>query len=69
MFKKKKIKKIGKAKKTKRKQKRNINKKIVTPNTFKTSDEKVQIKKIKKQATEKRLYNVNDHIANAEPTG
>ena len=59
MLKKKKIKKI---KKIKRKLNKNINKKIVGQNTFKASDEKVQIKKIKKQPTEKRLYNVNDHI-------
>jgi len=59
MLKKKKIKKI---KKIKRKLNKNINKKIANQNTFKTNDEKVQIKKIKKQPTEKRLYNVNDHI-------
>ena len=62
MAKKRKIKKINKVKKIKRKLNKNINKKIVGQNTFKASDEKVQIKKIKKQPTEKRLYNVNDHI-------
>ena len=58
MLKKKKIKKINKIRKIKRK----INKKIVSQNTFKANDEKVQIKKIKKQPSEKRLYNVSDHI-------
>ena len=62
MAKKRKIKKINKVKKIKRKLIKNINKKVVGQNTFKASDEKVQIKKIKKQPTEKRLYNVNDHI-------
>lgn len=62
MLKKKKIKKINKVKKIKRKINKNINKKNASQNTFKTNDEKVQIKKIKKQPTEKRLYNVNDHI-------
>ena len=62
MAKKRKIKKINKVKKIKRKLNKNINKKIANQNTFKTNDEKVQIKKIKKQPTEKRLYNVNDHI-------
>ena len=62
MAKKRKIKKINKVKKIKRKLIKNINKKVVSQNTFKASDEKVQIKKIKKQPTEKRLYNVNDHI-------
>ena len=62
MAKKRKIKKINKVKKIKRKLNKNINKKIANQNTFKANDEKVQIKKIKKQPTEKRLYNVNDHI-------
>ena len=57
-----KIKKINKTKKAIKKQKKVINKKFVRKNTFKTSDEKVTIKKIKKQTNSKRIYNVKDHV-------
>jgi len=55
-------KKINKTTKTIKKLKKVINKKFVTKNTFKTSDEKVSIKKIKKQTNSKRIYNVKDHV-------
>ena len=51
-------KKINKTKKAKKKQKKIINKKLVGQNTFKTSDEKIAIKKIKKQTNSKRIYNI-----------
>ena len=38
-----------------------INKKI-KQNIFKQTEEKVPITKIKKQATEKRIYNINDYV-------
>ena len=49
-------KKISKKAKLKTQEKKNINQ-----NTVK-ADEKVEIKKIKKQATEKRIYNINDYV-------
>ena len=57
-------------KKTKKKEKKKVlkkvqkstTKKIVAQNVFKSSDEKVQIKKIKKQPTEKKIYNVKDFV-------
>jgi len=60
MPKRKKRKKIHTIKKIKVNKK--INKKTASQNTFRANDEKVEIKKIKKQPTEKKLYNVNDHI-------
>ena len=60
MRKKKKIKKI-KIKKIKR-QARVLPKKIVVKNTFKTSAEKIPIKKIKKQPVEKKIYNIKDYV-------
>jgi len=60
MLKRKKRKKIRTIKKIKVNKK--INKKTASQNTFRANDEKVEIKKIKKQPTEKKLYNVNDHI-------
>jgi len=39
-----------------------LTKKQLTQNTFKANDEKVQISKIKKQATEKRIYNIKDYV-------
>ena len=60
MLKRKKRKKIRTIKKIKVNKK--INKKTANQNTFRANDEKVEIKKIKKQPTEKKLYNVNDHI-------
>ena len=71
MLKKKKVKKVKKAKKVKKilnkKVKVSKDKKIETPlklvnkNTY-TPEEKVEIKKIKKQPTEKRLYEVKDFV-------
>ena len=55
-------KKINKTKKGRKKQKKIVNKKLTGQNIFKTSDEKVLIKKIKKQTTSKRIYNVKDHV-------
>ena len=75
MLKKKKIKKVKKVKNDK-KAKKNLNKKvkilknkkkelepskIVNKNTY-TPEEKVEIKKIKKQPTEKRLYELKDFV-------
>jgi len=57
MARKKKIKKRGRKKRDKIE-----SKKIVKQNTFKSSDEKILIKKIKKQPTEKRLYNIKDYV-------
>ena len=63
--KKKKIKKkINKIKKNKGK---TADKKLVTqnlykPNVFKTNEEKIKIKKIIKQPTEKRVYNIKDYV-------
>ena len=57
MSKKKKIKKIKKVKRkarAKKEQEKVVIRKSVGQNTFKTNDEKIQIKKIKKQPTEKR---------------
>ena len=51
----------GRKKNTKKKQKK-ITKKAITQNIFKTSEDKVQIKKIKKQATEKKVYNIKDYV-------
>ena len=68
MARKKKIKKTKKTKKVKKrkeaikKQERVAVGKLAGPNTLKTGDEKIQIKKIKKQATEKKAYNVKDYV-------
>ena len=51
-----------KIKKTKIKQKQEVAKKLVRRSSFKTGDEKIQIKKIIKQPTEKRVYNISDHV-------
>ena len=37
-------------------------KKIVAKSTFKTAAEKIPIKKIKKQAVEKKVYNIKDYV-------
>ena len=58
----KKVKKVKKVKKAKKKQERTINKKLVGQNTFKAREEKIQIKKIKKQPNEKKIYNVKDYV-------
>ena len=54
-------KKIKKNKKNKKKEKI-VPKKLVSQNTFKSNEEKVEIKKIKKQPNEKRIYNVKDFV-------
>jgi len=51
-----------KIKKVKKIKKKLAEKKPVTQSTYKTADEKVPIKKIKKQSTEKRIYNIKDHV-------
>jgi len=58
---KKKVKKRGRKKGTKKLQKSDTQKNV-GQNIFKSSEEKVQIKKIKKQATEKKIYNVKDYV-------
>jgi len=62
MGKKKKIKIRKKIKKTKIKQKQVVTKKLVRQSPFKVGDEKIQIKKIIKQPTEKRVYNISDYV-------
>jgi len=68
MGRKKKIKKIKKVKRRKRakekqdKQEKVVNRILVGQNTLKTNDEKIQIKKIKKQPTEKKIYNIKDYV-------
>jgi CarD family transcriptional regulator len=65
MKKKKKSKKILKRKKIKTVAKPKIvskSKKGISQNTFKTNEEKIEIKKIKKQPTEKKAYNVKDYV-------
>ena len=62
MNRKRKTKKVKKVKKAKKKQERTINKKLVGQNTFKAREEKIQIKKIKKQPNEKKIYNVKDYV-------
>ena len=57
--------KIKQKKSVKVKQKKSINKtnkKTPIQKTFKTADEKILIKKIKKQSTEKRIYNIKDFV-------
>ena len=58
----KKIKKIRKTKKILKQTKSNEIKKTTGANTLKTNDEKIEIKKIKKQATEKKVYNIKDYV-------
>ena len=48
--------------KKKKKQEKTVTRKLVRQNTFKSSDDKILIKKIKKQPTEKKVYNVKDYI-------
>ena len=59
---KKKIKKIKKIKKVRQKEKKLGSKKLVNQNTFKQNNEKIEIKKIKKQATEKKVYNIGNYV-------
>ena len=46
---------------TKKKREKIVNKKSVS-SSFKASDEKIEIKKIKKQPTEPKIYNIKDYI-------
>jgi len=68
MPKKKKLKKIKKDKKKLKKDKKKISDKktntqnVYKSNVFKTNEEKVKIKKIIKQPTEKRIYNIKDYV-------
>ena len=66
MSKKKKVKKAKKVKKVKKVKLHNKAKKLSKPldkkNTIPGADEKPEIKKIKKQPTEKRIYNLNDFV-------
>ena len=58
----KKIKKIKRKKKIDKKIEKNSSKKLVSQSTFKSAEDKVEIKKIKKQPTEKKIYNVKDYV-------
>ncbi len=55
---------MGRKKNIKKKKKREkvITKKFVRQNTFKLDNQKILIKKIKKQPTEKRIYNIKDYV-------
>ena len=56
-------KKIKKKKKIKAKLEKSKDlKKVVVPKKINVADQKVEIKKIKKQPTEKKQYNINDHV-------
>ena len=56
-------KKIKKKKKVKTKLEKSKDlKKVVTPKKVNVADQKIEIKKIKKQPTEKKQYNVNDYV-------
>ena len=61
MPKKKKVKKVKKVIKSNKKEKVS-GKKIITQSNVKSTDVKIQIKKIKKQATEKKLYDIKDYV-------
>jgi CarD family transcriptional regulator len=60
--KKKKVKKVKKVKISKIKLKTNLKEKTFQKKTTSSSDEKPEIKKIKKQPTEKRIYNLKDYV-------
>ena len=67
MLRKKKIKKKTKISKTKKRKEKVVFKKSIEQNankssTFKTNEEKIKIKKIEKQPTEKRIYNIKEHV-------
>ena len=62
MPRKKKVKKVKKTKKAKSLNKIKPLKSIDKKSTVPGPDEKPEIKKIKKQATEKRIYNLNDFV-------
>ena len=56
-------KKIKKNKKVKSKLEKSKDlKKVVTPKKISITDQKIEIKKIKKQPTEKKQYNINDYV-------
>ena len=56
-------KKIKKKKKVKSKLEKSKDlKKVVTPKKISITDQKIEIKKIKKQPTEKKQYNINDYV-------
>ena len=56
-------KKIKKKKKVKPKLEKSKDlKKVVTPKKISITDQKIEIKKIKKQPTEKKQYNINDYV-------
>ena len=55
-------KKVKKVKKTTKKQKTVATKKLVGQKTFKSNDEKIEIKKIKKQPNEKGIYSVKNYV-------
>ena len=48
--------------KKKKKQEKVVTKKFVRQNIFKVDNEKILIKKIKKQPTEKKIYNIKDYV-------
>ena len=62
MLRKKKIKKKIKKRKGKVVFKKSTGQNAYKSNTFKTNEEKIKIKKIEKQPTEKRIYNVKDYV-------
>ena len=60
---------MPKRKKTKKKEKKKLKKqekvpakKLVKEKNFKSADEKIVIKKVKKQPTEKKVYNIKDYV-------
>ena len=60
----KKRKKISKTKKIKEKVgfKKSVGQSVYKSNIFKTNEEKIKIKKIEKQPTEKKIYNLKDYV-------
>ena len=62
MGRKKKIKKVKKIKRGKKKREKAVIRKSVGQSALKVGDEKIQIKKIKKQPTEKKAYNIKDYV-------
>ena len=67
MPKKNKVKKKIKKSKTKKIKEKVVSKKTISQNTYKsstfiTNEEKIKIKKIEKQPTEKRIYNIKDYV-------
>ena len=55
-------KKIKRRKRGKKRKEKEVIKKFVGQNSLKTGDEKIQIKKIKKQPNEKKIYNIKDYV-------